>query len=96
MPLGRITGLYTRLARPSLVQLHQPRNYILLDLFPVRAVVVRDAEPLFAVLLDKNDLVLARVEQVADHDLVAVALERCACFRNEDRGVRFELRVSRT
>ena len=79
------------------MQRHQVPDDVLLDLLDLAARpslgVGRDPQPLLAGALHKDDLVLARLEQVADDDLVPVPLERTSCFRDEDCWVRLELRA---
>lgn len=92
-------ALHARPAAVPVVQRHQVLDNVLLDLLDLALGpslgVGRDPEPLLAVALHKDDLVLARLEQVADDDLVPVALEGASCFRDEDCRVGLELRGAR-
>lgn len=100
-PESQSLELHARPLDIPVVERHQVLDNVLLDLLddlapaPLVGRVGRDPEPLLALAADKDDLVLARVEQVADHNLVPVPLERAACFRDEDGWVGLELRAVR-
>lgn len=82
---------------PLVVHLDQPLNNVLLNLAyfssaPNRSsVTLLDPHPRLSSLLDKDDLVLAVGERVANDDLVPVALQGRACLWDQQVDVGFEL-----
>lgn len=54
-------------------------------------IILGKTDPLFAVGVGKDNFVFAGGEEVADDEVVVVAVEGCACFGKEEGGVGFEL-----